>query len=169
MQFVSTVSNFLHIMIRHNVDFCKNEPRFMPLIIFHLNCILLLMMKMNKKQFLFHSWKIRAEGRILLKPFLFFSCHSARRSGFWGITVQEQRPKCLLNDYERTCSKGEWDWKYTVMWIRKMRTRPSNARKLDKPDNTLWFCRDVEDHLLYIRYVKSKTLDEVIGHVFWGF
>ena len=36
MQFVSTVSSFLHIMIRHNVDFCENEPRFMPLIIFHL-------------------------------------------------------------------------------------------------------------------------------------
>ena len=35
----------------------------MPLIIFHLNCILLLMMKMNRKQFLFHSGKIRAEGR----------------------------------------------------------------------------------------------------------
>ena len=66
MQFVYTVSSFLHIMIRHNVDFCKNEPLFIPLIIFHLNCILLLMMKMNKKQFLFHSWKIRAEGRIPL-------------------------------------------------------------------------------------------------------
>ena len=58
MQCISTVSSFLHIMIRHNVDFCKNEPRFMPLIIFHLNCIILLMMKMNKKQFLFHSWKV---------------------------------------------------------------------------------------------------------------
>ena len=69
MQFVSTVSSFLHIMIRHNVDFCKNEPRFMPLIIFHLICILLLMMKMNKKQFLFHSWKIRAEGRSPLTLF----------------------------------------------------------------------------------------------------
>ena len=66
MQFVYTVSSFLHIMIRHNVDFCKNEPLFIPLIIFHLNCILLLMMKMNKKQFLFHSWKIRAEGQIPL-------------------------------------------------------------------------------------------------------
>ena len=51
MQFVSTESSFLHIMRRHNVDFCKNESRFMPLIIVHLNCILLLMMKMNKKQF----------------------------------------------------------------------------------------------------------------------
>ena len=71
MQFVSTVSSFVHIMIRHNVDFCKNEPRFMLLIIFHLNCILLLMMKMNKKQFLFHSWKIRAEGRSPLIEFIF--------------------------------------------------------------------------------------------------
>ena len=62
-----------HIMIRHNVDFCKNEPRFMPLIIFHWNCILLLMMEMNKKQFLFHSWKIRAEGRIPLTGNAF--CH----------------------------------------------------------------------------------------------
>ena len=26
MQVVSTVSSFLHIMIRHSVDFCKNEP-----------------------------------------------------------------------------------------------------------------------------------------------
>ena len=30
MQFVSTVSSFLHITIRDNVDLCKNEPRFMP-------------------------------------------------------------------------------------------------------------------------------------------
>ena len=51
MQFVSTVSSFLHFMIRHNVDFCKNEPRFMSIIIFYLNCFLLLMMKMNKKCF----------------------------------------------------------------------------------------------------------------------
>ena len=55
MHLFSTVSSFLHIKIRHNVDFCKNEPRFMPLIIFHLNCILLLMMKTNKKQFLIQS------------------------------------------------------------------------------------------------------------------
>ena len=55
MQFVSTVSSFLHIMIKHIVDFCKNEPRFMPQIIFHLNCIVLLMMKINKKQFIFHE------------------------------------------------------------------------------------------------------------------
>ena len=70
MQFVNSVWSFLHIMIRHNVDICKNEPRFKTLIIFHLNCILLLMMKMNKKQFLFHSWKIRAEGRSPLICFL---------------------------------------------------------------------------------------------------
>ena len=63
MQFVLTVSSFLHIMIRHNVDFCKNETRFKPPIMFQLNCILLLMMKMKKKQFWFNSWKIRAEGR----------------------------------------------------------------------------------------------------------
>ena len=50
-------------MIGHNVDFCKNDPHFMPQIIFHLNCILLLMMRINKKQFLFHSSQIRAEGR----------------------------------------------------------------------------------------------------------
>ena len=43
----------------------------MPLIIFHLNCILLLMMKMNKKQFLFQSWRIRAEGQISWS-----NCHS---------------------------------------------------------------------------------------------
>ena len=34
VQFVSTVLSFLHIMSRHNVDFCKNEPRFTPLINF---------------------------------------------------------------------------------------------------------------------------------------
>ena len=49
------------------VNFCKNELRFMPLIIFHLNCILLLMMKMNIKQFSLQSWKIRVEGRNPLK------------------------------------------------------------------------------------------------------
>ena len=42
---------------------------FMPLIIFYLNCILLVMMKMNKKQFLRQSWNLRAEGRI---PFIKF-------------------------------------------------------------------------------------------------
>ena len=35
----------------------------MPQIIFHLNCILLLMMRIKKKQFLFHSSQIRAEGQ----------------------------------------------------------------------------------------------------------
>ena len=34
----------------------------MPLSIFHLNRILMLMIKINIKQFLFHMWKIRAEG-----------------------------------------------------------------------------------------------------------
>ena len=36
------------------------------LTIFHLNCITLQKMKMNWKHFLFHSWKIKAEGRIPL-------------------------------------------------------------------------------------------------------
>ena len=41
VQFVSTMSSFLHITIlRYNVDFCENDPRFMPLTIFHLNCFL---------------------------------------------------------------------------------------------------------------------------------
>ena len=70
VQFVSTVSRFLHIMISHNIEFCKNEPRYTPLTIFHLNCILLLVMKMNRKQFLFYSWKIRAEGRISLNQWM---------------------------------------------------------------------------------------------------
>ena len=62
MQFVSTVSSFLHIMIRHTVDFCKNEPRFIPLIIFHLNYIFYYWWwKWIRNIFLFHSWKIRAE------------------------------------------------------------------------------------------------------------
>ena len=67
VQFLSTVSSFLYIMIRHKIDFCNNEPRFMPLIICHLNCIILLMLKINSKQFLFYSWKIRSEGRIPLR------------------------------------------------------------------------------------------------------
>ena len=36
---------------------------FMPLVIFHLICILLLMMEMNKTQFLFHSRKFWAAGK----------------------------------------------------------------------------------------------------------
>ena len=36
VQFLSTGSSFLHIMITHYVDFCKNELRFMPVTIFHL-------------------------------------------------------------------------------------------------------------------------------------
>ena len=57
-------------MHRHKVDISKNEPRFMPLIIFHLNCALLLMMNMNRKQIIFHSCKIRTEDRVPLK----YSC-----------------------------------------------------------------------------------------------
>ena len=49
-------------MIKHNVDFCENEPRFMPLSIFHLNGILMLMIKINIKQFLFTHVKLRVEG-----------------------------------------------------------------------------------------------------------
>ena len=47
--------------VKTYVNFCKNEPRFMPLTIFHLNRILLLMMKIIIKQFSLQSWKIRAE------------------------------------------------------------------------------------------------------------
>ena len=39
----------------------------MPLNIFHLNQILMLMIKINFKKFLFHMWKIRAEGYSTLK------------------------------------------------------------------------------------------------------
>ena len=35
VQFLSTVSSFLHIMTADN-DFCKNELRFMSVTIFHL-------------------------------------------------------------------------------------------------------------------------------------
>ena len=36
-------------MIRHDIDFCKNERRFMPLNIFHLNRILFLMIPFSDK------------------------------------------------------------------------------------------------------------------------
>ena len=39
----------------------------MPLSLFYLNCNILLMKKMTIKQFLFHSRKIRAEGRTPLR------------------------------------------------------------------------------------------------------
>ena len=51
-------------MTTHNVDFCKNELRVMPLTIFHLNLILLRMMKMiTNNRFV----KSRAEYRCTLK------------------------------------------------------------------------------------------------------
>lgn len=66
------VKSFLLIMIRHNVEFfCKIEPRFMPLSIFHFTHILLLMMKMNAN--IFHMWKIRTEGRSLKSIATLFS------------------------------------------------------------------------------------------------
>ena len=37
VQFLYTGSRFLKIMIAHNVDFCKNELRVIPLTIFHLH------------------------------------------------------------------------------------------------------------------------------------
>ena len=100
MQFFYTVSSFLHIVIRHNVDFCKNEPRFVPLIIVHLNCILLLMMKMNKKQFLFHSWKIRAEGRSPLSwPWLSNYLSLLQRTSFFKRLSKILKCNLLLQTF----------------------------------------------------------------------
>ena len=48
-------------MIRHNIDFCKNKLRFLPLHIFPLYGILMLMKEINIKQLSVHMWKIRAE------------------------------------------------------------------------------------------------------------
>ena len=47
-------------MIRQNVDFRENEQvvRFVPLTIFHLNFILLLLMKMNVSQYFSHLLKL---------------------------------------------------------------------------------------------------------------
>ena len=45
--------NFSYYYDKHNVDFCKNEPRIMHLSIFRLNRILMLLIKNNLKQFLF--------------------------------------------------------------------------------------------------------------------
>ena len=58
VKLLSTGTSFLlNIMTTQNIDFLKNELPFMPLTIctclFHLNPILLLMMKMTTKQFLF--------------------------------------------------------------------------------------------------------------------
>ena len=52
-----------------------------------------------------------------VKPFSLFQlllC-TKKRFLFIGITVQERKPKYKLNDYERSSSKGEWHWMYTVM------------------------------------------------------
>ena len=95
MRFVSTVSSFLHIMIIHNVDFCKNKTRFMPLIIFHFNCILLLMMKINKKQFLFHSWKISVEGRIPLITWLITTVWGVTRVNIYCVRVTWGNTYCV--------------------------------------------------------------------------
>ena len=86
----------------------KTSPAsFMPLVIFHLICILLLMMKMNKKQFLFHSRKIRAEGQIplswtlLLSPLLFqiisWILINYKRTirYFWYTKIPKWTLKCL--------------------------------------------------------------------------
>ena len=70
LQYLCTGSSFLHIMITHNVGFCKNELRFMPLTIFHLNPILLLMMKMTRKNFLFHL----SEQSIVV-PYMFLNSY----------------------------------------------------------------------------------------------
>ena len=53
----------IYFRITHlSVDagFCKNKLCFKPLNSFDMKCTLLLMVKMNIKQFLFHSSKIRA-------------------------------------------------------------------------------------------------------------
>ena len=54
VQFSYTVSIFLH-MLKYNVDFCKNEPNFMP-----LTRRFLLLMICKIWQFLFHMHKIWA-------------------------------------------------------------------------------------------------------------
>ena len=55
---------FLHIMITINVDFCKNEQRFLPL--FSIWIYTIADDRMTK-QFFLHLWKIRAEKQCTLK------------------------------------------------------------------------------------------------------
>ena len=56
---ITNLCNFFIYWVKfssyHNVDFSKNELRFMPLTIFNLNPILLLMMKRTRKHFLFRK------------------------------------------------------------------------------------------------------------------
>ena len=114
-------------MIRHNVDFFKNEPRFMPLNIFHLNSILMLMIKINIKEFLFHKWKIRAEGYSSLNILLSYSpsCHGIINFSFLVVTGLFAHyliySFCLLprsivgvNDFER--SKNAFSPITMVIW-----------------------------------------------------
>ena len=63
----------LHIMITHNVDFCRNELSFRPITIFHLNPLPLLMIKMTIKHFFpfVRNWSRGCTWR-----FLFQSIHS---------------------------------------------------------------------------------------------
>ena len=56
VQILCTGSGFLHFMITHNINFCKNELRVMPLTLFLLNPVLLLMMKIIRKQTIFISF-----------------------------------------------------------------------------------------------------------------
>ena len=58
-------------MIRY-VDFFKNEICFLDLIIFHMNYILLLIIKMNIEQVLCHLWIVRAEGQT---PLIIINLH----------------------------------------------------------------------------------------------
>ena len=47
----------------------------MPLTTYHLNLILFLITNINIKQFLFHSWKISAEGQSPIKYFFYNTAH----------------------------------------------------------------------------------------------
>ena len=57
-----------YIVITRNVDFCKNELRFLPFTIFHLNLILLIMMmKMTTIQFFILFVKYKSRGSMYFK------------------------------------------------------------------------------------------------------
>ena len=109
MQFVSTVLTFLHIMIRHTVDFCKNEPHFMPLILFHSNCILLLMMKMNKKQFFISFMKNKSRGS---KPLNVSSWYNINK--LFSLSLISLRKCCLcyaiINKHFFLLDPGSLSW-----------------------------------------------------------
>ena len=126
VQFVSTVSSFPHIMIRHvrirnYIYFYKNKLRLMPLIIFYLNCISFYFIT-----FKFYFIHVKLKQRI--EPPLIENCAKGDCNDF-----------CTIHDFQRCqlIQSLQYYISYTDKWIINRSKTPNNQSLNQSIDVTI--------------------------------